>query len=203
MGRTAHLRIAIVASCIYFALFLWNLRLHSVGWWDNLLSLGLTAALLGISLRMRLRPWQAALLQLPLLAHNIGTVGGAAIYGGSVGPLAFDKFVHLFATFAIGLVCVQYLRLAGLRPTPALVLAVGFVLLLAAPMEMVEYAGYRLLPASSGFLSPDRGPAQMQGTRLYEDTIGDLFADLVGGAAGAAYGLLLIGRRALRRAGYV
>jgi hypothetical protein len=185
--RRSNLATAGALAVVYAALFAYDWRVGSKGVWDATISIGLLVAVIAVSRWARLTPWLVALINLPLLVHNAGLIGDSSLYGSHVGPLPYDKLVHLLATAVLGALTARamFARLALARAGVAL-FAFSFVMLLGLCVELVEFLGYLYLPQSSGFFNPSAGPTALQGIEIYKDTMGDLLTNSIGAALGVA-----------------
>ena len=174
-----------VFAAVYVALFVHAYRIGSKAVWDAPVSIFLVVVVLAVSSWARLSPRHIVLLNVPLLAHNIGLIGDAALYGTRIGPLPYDKLVHALATFVLGVLTARamHLRLA-LGAWPAGILAFSFVMLLGISVEVCEFLGYLYLPQSSGFFNPSAGPSALAGIEMYKDTMSDILTNAAGAAAG-------------------
>ncbi len=187
---------------LYAALFAYNLSDGSKGAWDNVASLFIVTAIFLLSGWADLGPGLFLLANLPLLAHNLGTVGTAVLYGTHLGPLPYDKFIHLFSTIVFAALLFRtLLRHRMLRSVAAAAFfAFTVVSFFGVMTEIVEYEGYLHLPSSSGFFNSQQGPAPETGTLLYADTVTDLIANEAGALAGVLLFLPALGRSTRGRA---
>jgi uncharacterized membrane protein YjdF len=184
-------------AVVYASLFVHGWRVGSKGVWDATLSLVLLVIVLGVSGWARLTPRLVALINLPLLVHNVGLIGDSSIYGSHVGPLPYDKLVHLLATSVLGVLTARAMRARLLLGRGGVaIFAFAFVMLLGLCVELCEFLGYLYLPQSSGFFNPSAGPSALEGLEIYKDTMNDLLTNAAGAAAGVAGYLAVAGRRA-------
>jgi hypothetical protein len=176
-------------ALLYVIFGIYNLRAGSKGVWDNGTSLLLIAAMLALSGWAELNPGLFLFLNLPLLAHNIGTLGAAHIYGERLWLLPYDKFIHVFGVLVVGLLVARAMaRRLPLRSLWGIaILAFSFTMLLGVCVESSEFIGYTFLPQSSGFFSPNAGETALIGLQYYTDTMTDTLSNAAG-AAGAAAG---------------
>jgi len=189
-------------AAIYAALFVHAYRVGSKAVWDAPLSVFLLGIAVTVSSWAKLTPRHIVLLNAPLLAHNIGLIGDASLYGSRLGPLPYDKFVHLLASFVLGILTARaiHARLATIGAGTVAILSFAFVMLLGLSVELVEFLGYLYLPQSSGFFNPSAGPSALQGIEIYKDTMTDILTNAAGAAAGIAGYLVVLGPRARRTA---
>lgn len=122
--------------------------------------------------------WLVVLVELGVLAHFAGGVvsfGGLRLYGHELFGCRYDKYVHLAAAFIGALVVQESGRLAGLPVNRATrVLAFLALLGIGGLVELAEFAVIRTVPRHS-----------VDG---FTDTMGDLCANVVGGALYLGFG---------------
>lgn len=121
------------------------------------------------------------MLGIGLLLHNLGVFG---FYNTTFFSVDYDHYVHFWNGLTLAIILSIYLafQIPKLKLSTLLFLTFFVVLGLSALHELAEFGAYRLFGYGEGFFL--LGPGDIGASGTYENTMLDVFNNLLGAVAG-------------------
>jgi hypothetical protein len=171
-----------IGVLLFVTLGIISLAKHSYFFIDSLV--GIAVILLAYRWRHNITSFDGILMLLvAALMNTAGVLGAYEIY---MGPVGWDKMLHIVALVGVTLICYTYLQKHRFSVISAIVLTFFVAQGIGAFNEILEFLGFYFVGLGQGFFGMQNGVVVHAGFDLY-DTHWDMVFNTIGITLGLLY----------------